>query len=376
MMVDVGNIQNANPAFGGLGAGVAGKAESGVGKLAGFQVVELDDPLADLEDSAEEISFAMDNSKELSLKERKAKGASSSFMERVEKYQELMEKIGGQGRETDFLTFLKNNRSAQQALAQAKGMFGGDAAQMWAALGRAKKKLKGDAPDAALDAIEEALAQLEKESMGEIRAGIVGATTALEAGKSGEAALAEGAAYRQVNVEYHDDTFEMFQKILEKYGSEQFEEGLEFLFRALANDLASDQPSQEASHLEAVSRGLGQARVLNGAHTLLARFLLRWKTKHGVENAELTPVEGLKDLLEMKQDHYLSARSLEPMVKAGKAPDIEHEVIFLQELLSTARQMSPLVFDDAEGRMRFIDAVQEAVDDAVAREDDYLASLE
>jgi len=81
----------------------------------------------------------------------------------------------------------------------------------------------------------------------------------------------------------------------------------------------------------------------------------------------------LKEMLDLKADSYLSARSLDTVLRGACAPDAEREVLFMQELLNTARSFSPLFFDGLEGRARFIDAVQEAVDEAVAREDEWLA---
>ncbi|MCR5563088.1 MAG: TyeA family type III secretion system gatekeeper subunit, partial [Desulfovibrio sp.] len=51
-------------------------------------------------------------------------------------------------------------------------------------------------------------------------------------------------------------------------------------------------------------------------------------------------------------------------------------ILFLQELQQSVRAFSPLVFDNAEGRTRVLDAVQEAVDNAVTEEDVLLSSQE
>ena len=50
--------------------------------------------------------------------------------------------------------------------------------------------------------------------------------------------------------------------------------------------------------------------------------------------------------------------------------------LFLQELLTTTRNFPTALFDDEQGRMKVLDAVQEAVDKAVEREDEYLAQQE
>ncbi len=63
---------------------------------------------------------------------------------------------------------------------------------------------------------------------------------------------------------------------------------------------------------------------------------------------------------------------LELAEEAG-APDIERKVLFLQELLNTTRSFAPSLFDGNEGRMKVLDAVQDAVDAAIAEEDAWLA---
>ena len=51
-------------------------------------------------------------------------------------------------------------------------------------------------------------------------------------------------------------------------------------------------------------------------------------------------------------------------------------MLFLQELLNTTRSFAPSLFDGNEGRMKVLDAVQDAVDAAIAEEDAWLASQE
>jgi type III secretion protein W len=357
-----------------IGAANLPASEAGeTGRLAGFQIRLADDPLSALADAAEELTFGVDNTKELSLKERKLKEDSGGLIERVKLYQELMEHAWKQKDVESLHTFLRNNRSAQAALARAGEWTGGDPSETWAALKKAAENLRGEAPPAALEAIDEAVAQLERDEGPRIRAGILGAVEGAAHPELGDA-LAQGAAYRQVACDLYDKPEDMFGFILEKYGMENFDAGLDFLFRSLAGDLATDEPSHGKAHLEAVGASLGQARVLNGAHTLISKLLDRWKNIHGIEDCAHTPTGFLKELLHLKQDRYLSAVSLEPLLAAAKAPDIEREVLFAQELLNTARGFSPLFFDGVETRMKFIEAVQETVDKAIAREDDWLAS--
>jgi type III secretion protein W len=356
-------------------AGAHLSARSGgeaVGNLAGYQEKASADPLASLADAAEELTFGVDNTKELTLKERKAKAdKAASFLEKVEKYQALMEKAAGQDKLESLYVFLKNNRDPQAALAKAKEWAGQDPALAWAALKEAREALKSEAPAAALEAIDAALEALEKDEGPAIRAGIQGALEAENHPALGEP-FALGATYRQAVCDSHENLDELFSFVLEKYGEEGFEAALDFLFRSLACDLESDQRSHDKAHLETVGAGLGRARVLNGAHALIDRFLERCRSVHGLDCA-WTSMSFLKDALALKKNHFLAARDIDGLLAKAKAPDIEREVLFLQELLSTSRNFSTLFFENAEERIKFIGAVQESVDAAIVREDEALA---
>jgi type III secretion protein W len=346
-------------------------AGAAAGSLAGYQVKAAESPLASLADAAEELTFGVDNTKELALKERKAKeGGNASFLEKVAEYQALMEQARGRDQLELLYAFLKNNRDPQAALSKAKEWAGNDPGLAWAALRQAREALKDEAPAVALEAIDKALEELEAREVPAIRAGIQG-TLEGQAHPGLGTPLELGATYRQTVCAFYDNIEDVFAFVLEKYGADQFEAGLDFLFRSLANDLESDQRSHEKAHLEAVGASLGKARIINGAHALVARLLDRWQGVHGVQG-EWTPMSFLREVLRLKKNNYLAARDIDALLVRAKAPDIEREVLFLQEFLGTARSFSPLFFEGDEGRMKFIAAAQESLDLAIAREDEAL----
>ena len=87
-------------------------------------------------------------------------------------------------------------------------------------------------------------------------------------------------------------------------------------------------------------------------------------------------MELLGDIVGLREKRFIGAVQIEGILAKAGAPDIEREVLFLQELLGTARKFPVELFDDEQGRMKILDAVQEAVDRAIEREDEYLASQE
>jgi type III secretion protein W len=369
------NIQQTQQARqGGATAGSSPERASEAGKLDGLRIQRAEDPQSILADAAEELGFSVDNTREFALAERKVKeGKNHSFIERVRLYREIMQDAWRKKDLASLYAFLKNNRSAEACLARLREWTGNDLTETWALLGQAASDLDGEAPAEALFAIRAAMDELERREGPRIRAGIVGVVEGASSPELGDAAI-QGANYRQAACDLHDQPEKMFDFIREKYGMDAFEAGLDFLFRSLASDLASDVPSHGTTHLEAVARSLGQARILNGAHTQAIRLIDRWERVHGVRDAPLSAPGLLKEMLRLKEERYLSAASLAPILTCAHAPDIEHEVLFAQELLTTARNLSPLFFGDPESRMRFIDAAQECVDQAIAREDEWLAA--
>ena len=104
----------------------------------------------------------------------------------------------------------------------------------------------------------------------------------------------------------------------------------------------------------------------------------RWQNVHGVPPREggLTAMSLLGSIVGLREMRFIGASQIESILAKAGAPDIEREVLFLQELLSTTRKFPSALFDDDQGRMKVLDAVQEAVDRAIEREDEYLAKQE
>ena len=84
----------------------------------------------------------------------------------------------------------------------------------------------------------------------------------------------------------------------------------------------------------------------------------------------------LGDIVALREKRFIGAAQIDAILAKAGAPDIEREVLFLQELLSTTRKFPSALFDDDQGHMTVLDAVQESVDRAIEREDEYLANQE
>lgn len=228
--------------------------------------------------------------------------------------------------------------------------------------------MRGDAATSSetLRGVDEALAELEAAEGPAIRSGICGALNARGFGSLGSPSEL-GALYRGAVCDFADVN-ELYAHIQEAYGND-FDAALDFLYKALASDMAADVPSMEKTHLEHVNAGFGELRSLQSARSLCAKLLDRWASVHGVKNCPLDDMALLGKVVGLRREHFISGSQIARFADEAKAPDIERKVLFLQELLNTTRSFAPSLFDGNEGRMKVLDAVQDAVDAAIAEED-------
>ena len=354
------------------------------GSLMGQAATLVESPMDLLADAAEELTFAADTTDDFELKERDERDKKiESMAERVKLYQELMHEAG-KSQDIDRLKdSLRARDGKEDALRRAQQRFP-DPADAWAALSEILDDLEqeeaatpGSVGNAVLDDIRSGLETLEREHGPAIRSGIQGALAARGFSDLGNADDLKGL-YRQTVCDF-GTVNEAFAHIQEKYGDVSFDRALDFLYSALGNDLATDVPSMETTHLEHVQNNLDQVRLLQSAYALCDKLLVRWEQVHGVQGVRddsLPPMQLLGSIVGLRNENFLGAMHIEAIASKAKAPDIEHEVLFLQELMNTARSFPPSLFDDNQGRMKVLDAIQTAVDAAIEREDAYLASQE
>ncbi len=173
-----------------------------------------------------------------------------------------------------------------------------------------------------------------------------------------------------------EDAEDVFKNIQERFGTIDFEKGMDFLFHTLSLDLSTDVPSMEKVHLEHVIGKLEKVRLLQSAFVIYSNVLERWDRVHEQKNCSLKPIDLLKNMLQLGKQRYLGATHVDDVVKKANPPNIELEVLFTQELFMAVRSTPPLLFEDSDAMPKVIDAFQASLDKAIKREDEYLASLE
>lgn len=77
-------------------------------------------------------------------------------------------------------------------------------------------------------------------------------------------------------------------------------------------------------------------------------------------------------LLRLGEQSWIGPSDIRGMVKPLGLPNVEAEIYILRELGEVARSIPLKVFRDPEDRLRLVDAVQQALDEAIEREESEL----
>lgn len=368
------------------GGAAAGTARTGM--LMGMTVAQVsaESPLLD---AAAELGLRAGESMadEISLKDfEQDREMNEEHRVHIQKYKELMGKEQGKIHSLealkDFLESRHERRDNQREIAR----FFSNPTELYVALGYilstievAPGTVEGVVPPSEAATRAEEISEirwlmddLEERHGPRIHADMVGALHSVAFGDLGPE-LELGGFYGQTVCDF-TSVNDVFAHVHSQFGPEGFERAMDFLFGALGADMASHQPSMEMTHLEHVQKNIGQVRLMQNIFLQCENLLQRWSCVHGVHDCGLTPLSLSGQLIDLRQHNYLGAMHIEAISAQAEAPDVEREVLFLQEMLTIARALPSCLFDDDEGRMKVLKAVQEAVDRAVEKEDAWLAA--
>lgn len=229
---------------------------------------------------------------------------------------------------------------------------------------------RGGAPPQALEELRDALADLEMESGPQIRAGLNTAGTASEYAHGAEDVARFQATYQDV-VLGHPTLAQTLQLVLERLGGpggEDFTRGLQGLIKALGADLAAARPSQDGNRLQAIVQDLYQlevaATVLDACKELKATLAARF-TAPGFE-----PVQLMQELVAVSGEKWVSASRFTGLADKLGVSDTGARIGFQTAVKAMMRELPVKVFADADVRQTILNAVQEALDQAIDQEEE------
>ncbi len=354
----------------------SGQATAAQASFRGENVIYSRDPVAALEDAAEELTFSQSETVEKKLAKRKinSKARLKSFAaEQAEKYLQAVpdlernKKLGEFAREV-----LEKGAGGHtpESLRRSAERFSEDKTHQFLALSYTCERAKeeGAAPEIIVS-LEAAVSELQAEAQPEIQAGLNISTVAEEFSGEGIGDVQQlRNFYRDVVLDYASVN-DAYKQITQKHPDTDFVKSVNFLLRSLAADLNAGNHSMDKIQLKQIMDDMYQLKLLNGMHDQCQDLLGR--VQHNFSSvSERTETDDLMKELLAAQDKGWQGEAFFSALPARLGIDGSNaQVYFLQGFKEMLRLVPLKVFqDDDIKRQRLMQSIQQALDVVINNE--------
>jgi len=357
-------------------AGVAaGEAAAARGSFRGENVEHVRNPTAELQDAAEELTFAEGERVEKKISQRKLASGRLERSAAIEQVQKYLREVPDLERNQKLSEFVKRALEGQtqpdaESLLGSARQFSDDATHQYLALTHLREALEGERDPAMGVALDEAVAALESEHGPAIRAGLNVSAVA------GEFAGAEVGDVQELRDLYRDvvldcdDIQQAYERVEQDHPGESFEGAVRFMLKALGADLAANAQSVSKAHLSQIMDDMYQLKSLNTAHEQCEDLLRRVRRNYDVAPSPSTARDLLGELLAAQGRAWQGAEAFTGLPQKMGVQGDEAGIYFLQGFKELVRFVPPKAFGgDATARDRVMLAVQEALDVAIDAEE-------
>lgn len=340
------------------------------GSLRG-ETVKVKDAGDILADSAEEISVHMSQKNELKKHdELSLESDKPEFILLIEEINAYLDMVGAFSDPQKLAELTKRMQSGEESPRELARQQSRDPAHQFVLLQHAWAE--GNAagiPQAALERLQDAIADLEMERGPEIRAGINTASVALGVSSSHLERENFQDTYRDV-VLGQSNLSQTLKTVFDRFaseGSNQVGDKLHGLIKALGADLSAARPSTDVNRLQALVQDLYQLEV---AVTVLDRCneladLLQDK----FAPSRLQTLDVMKSLVAVTGEKWVGATRFTGLADQQQLSQVPAQIAFHTTVKDILRQIPPAIFADADTRQSVLNASQEALDMAIDKED-------
>jgi len=345
------------------------------GELMGTAFVVEADPMAELMDSMEELSFQFEEKETKRAGERKMgemQGPRTALVKAVESWMAMMPDMPGR----DFLAgVLRRLRAAFGAGAEPSGAEllkelargSTDPSHQFAMLDILEQAF-GEGEDAMRALVRQAKAQLSEAKGPEIRAGINLAEEINARATTPEEMRELRDMYRGEVVGFTTPQ-ECFRSLLSARGAEGLNDALEFLMAGCGADLQSSSPSLDAAALGRILTDLQCVQVLQTVLEALTALGFRMGKQFG-EKCLLDGEQMTGRVLDFTEQAFVAASGIAAFIGDCGMKALLARMDFARELVGLFRKLSPRLFAREGDRQRLVEAAQEHLDDLITEEND------
>ena len=345
------------------------------GELSGTSFVVESDPLAELQDSMEELSFQFEEKTAKRLAERKMgpmQGMRASFIRALEAWQSMMPDMPGRERmEKSIQTIRQMMRSGNppdaSGLLKELSRESTDPSHQFAMLDLMEQML-GEGEAELRDLVREARSQLMADKGAEIKAGI-NLAEEVNARATTPGQMQELRDLYRSEVVGFTKPQECFRSLVASRGPGGLADAISFLIAGCGADLKSGDPSMEGAKLGRILTDLGCVQTLQTVLEKLTQLGARMEKQFG-EPCFLGGEQLTGRVLDLTEQAFVAAGAIAHLVGDCGMRKLLAQMDFTRELTRLFRQLSPRLFAKEGDRQRLVEAAQEHLDGLVAAEEE------
>ena len=373
LMLNAGRLdalQNAS-----FSAQQVNKAAAESGQAMGYTLQVVEDPMADLMDSMEELSFQFEEREMKTAGERKLgemRGPRSAYITAVEQWQKVLPDMPGGEFMERMLRGLRNAQSngqmpdVKQFLAKL-GEGSQDPSHQFAMIEILEQSLgEGDAELRAM--LASAKRELTEAHGPEIRAGINLAEEINAQAKDFSEMKDLRDLYRSEVLGFKNPQ-DCFRSLLASRGAGRMEESVDFLIRGCGVDLASASPTKSVEELHRILEDLQCVNVLTTVMEKSDQLAGKMQSVFGLK-CRMDGEAMTGRIMEFTEMPFVAAQNIASLIAECGVIPLLAQLYFCTGLVGLFRQLSPRLFQDEESRARLVDAGQEHLDGLVMLEED------
>lgn len=347
------------------------------GEINGTSFVVESDPLAELQDSMEELSFQFEEKTAKKLAERKMgplQGMRASFIKALEAWRALMPDMPGNDA-------LKKTMQNIREMLRSGGFAGHGADSLLRELAREStdpshqfamldlmEQMLGEGETELRELVRQARSQLMEAKGAEIKAGI-------NLAEEVNARAATPGEMQELRDMYRSEVIgftkpqDCFRSLMANRGPGALQDAISFLIAGCGADLKSSSPSMDSAALGRILTDLGCVQTLQTVLESLTQLGARMGREFG-EPCQLNGEQLTGRVLDLTEQAYVAATAIAHLVGDCGMQKLLAQMDFARELTRLFRKLSPRLFEKEGDRQRLVEAAQEHLDGLIAEENE------
>ncbi|MBR4675736.1 MAG: type III secretion system gatekeeper subunit SctW [Victivallales bacterium] len=345
------------------------------GVLMGTGFVVENDPIAELMDSMEELSFQFEEQEMKDVGERKlgeTRGKDNPYIRALENWLKTLPDMPGEQFTRSLLAMLRQAKSSGQLptpreLLQNLAEGSEDPSHQFAMLDILEQALT-DGENDFRSLINAARKELVSQKGAEIRAGINLASEVNARATSPEEMQELRDIYRGEVLGFTTPQ-QCFRSIMGSRGAAGLQQTIDFLTTGCGVDLQSATPSKSPEELRRIMLDLQCVQVLKTVLDRMEGLEGRMGTQFG-EHCQMNGEQMTGKIMDFTEFSFVNVEDIRSFISDCGIEKLLARMDFCRELTEVFRQLSSRLFGNEQDRIRLIDTAQEHLDGIIAEEYD------